>query len=135
MAITTNLFNYNYSTFIVDFSVSKLNGLTWGENYAGSSGLSAAKRPADLMSARNADAVKVSCIVLKLLKHFVNIQCFRFDRSRNKSLLKGSLLPSRLGGSHSMLLAPTRWAGEHYVTLALAAAKSRNAPRLQNHWL
>ena len=52
--------------------MSKLNGLTWRENYAGSSGLSAAKRPADLMSARNADSVRVSCIVLKLLKYFVN---------------------------------------------------------------
>ena len=67
MAIITNLFNYNYSTFTVDFSVSKLNGLTWRENYAGSSGLSAAKRPADLMSARNADSVRVSCIGLRLL--------------------------------------------------------------------
>ena len=72
MAIITNLFNYNYSTFTVDFSVSKLNGLTWRENYAGSSGLSAAKRPADLMSARNADSVRVSCIGLRLLKYFVN---------------------------------------------------------------
>ena len=72
MAIITNLFNYNYSTFTVDFSVSKLNGLTWRENYAGSSGLSAAKRPADLMSARTTDAVRVSCIVLKLFKYFVN---------------------------------------------------------------
>ena len=72
MAIITNLCNLNYSTFTVDFSVSKLNGLTWRENYAGSSGLSAAKRPADLMSARNADSVRVSCIVLKLLKYFVN---------------------------------------------------------------
>ena len=72
MAIITNLCYLNYSTFTVDFSVSKLNGLTWRENYAGSSGLSAAKRPADLMSARNADSVRVSCIVLKLLKYFVN---------------------------------------------------------------
>ena len=52
--------------------MSKLNGLTWRENYAGSSGLSAAKRPADLMSARNADSVRVSCIGLRLLKYFVN---------------------------------------------------------------
>ena len=72
MAIATNLCNLNFSTFTVDFSVSKLNGLTWRENYAGSSGLSAAKRPADLMSARNADSVRVSCVVLKLLKYFVN---------------------------------------------------------------
>jgi len=72
MAIITNLCNLNYSTFTVDFSVSKLNGLTWRENYAGSSGLSAAKRPADSMSARNADSVRVSCIVCIFVK-FIKI--------------------------------------------------------------
>ena len=43
----------------MDFTLSKLNVLTWRENYAGSSGLSSAKRSADLMNSRIADGVRV----------------------------------------------------------------------------
>ena len=42
-----------------DFNLSNLNVLTWRENYAGSSGLSAAKLPSDLLSTRITDGVMV----------------------------------------------------------------------------
>ena len=43
----------------VDFTRSKLNVLTWRENYAGSSGLSSLKRSTDSVNTRIADGVTV----------------------------------------------------------------------------
>ena len=49
-----------YRFFVaVDFTLSNLNVLTWRENYAGSSGLSSAKRSSDLINTRIADGVMV----------------------------------------------------------------------------
>ncbi|KAL9965961.1 hypothetical protein ACROYT_G029835 [Oculina patagonica] len=53
----------------VDFTLSNLDVLTWRENYAGSSGLSAAKRSADLINTRIADGVRYDVLEMDQFTH------------------------------------------------------------------
>jgi len=53
----------------VDFTLSKLNVLTWRENFAGSSGLSSAERSADFMNTRIADGVRYDVLEMDQFTH------------------------------------------------------------------
>ena len=70
-------FPANLCCFVsVDFTPSKLNVLTWRENYAGSSGLSSAKRFSDLMNSRMADGVRVREFFFKANFRFLYVAVF-----------------------------------------------------------
>ncbi|KAJ7347639.1 Pantothenate kinase 4 [Desmophyllum pertusum] len=53
----------------VEFTLSNLNVLTWRENYAGSSGLSSAKRSSDLINTRLADGVMYDVLEMDQFSH------------------------------------------------------------------
>ena len=68
-----HLFTITVIIFLsVDFTLSKLNVLTWRENYAGSSGLT--KRSADLMNTRTADGVRVTKSSIVFLKEISTVE-------------------------------------------------------------
>lgn len=70
-------FPANICCFVsVDFTPSKLNVLTWRENYAGSSGLSSAKRFSDIMNSRMADGVRVRELFFKANFRFLYLALF-----------------------------------------------------------